>query len=423
MARLVLVFSLRLIALVAFATAATAGGRVALVIGNSAYQAVNPLPNPVNDAHDMAEAFKKLGFDVTLADNLTYEQMRQTLQHFGDKAHGADMAVIYYAGHGMEIDHRNYLIPVDARLQTDRAVAFETIPLDLMMATVDGARSLKIVLLDACRSNPFAARMKLTVASRSIGRGLSQVEPDTGTLVGFSAKEGTVAGDGTGRNSPYTVALLSHIAIPGLEISLMFRQVRDAVLEATDNQQEPFTYGSLPGKSLYFVPPVSAETLKATRNQSDTAPTPGPDLEAWNAIKDSTSIAVFETYIKQFPDSLFVAFAKARLAELKAQEQATLPQTERTDTPAKETSTGTDLQPPAPPLKPSPAPGFNLKPVCRGWLAKFRRGHKPHAAFAAGIDGSCGWSAGGYANLATAIAEALRYCHQQNPTCKIIATK
>ena len=429
MLRLVLVSILRLAALIAMVSAAGASGRVALVIGNSAYEAVTPLTNSINDSRDMAAAFGRLGFDVTLADDLAYDGMRRTLQDFANKAHGADMAVIYYAGHGMEIDHRNYLIPVDARLGTDRSVAFEAIPLELMLAAVDGARDLKIVLLDACRNNPFTARMKLTGGSRSIGRGLSRVEPETGTLVGFAAREGTVAEDGKGRNSPYAAALLSHIEKPGLEISLLFRQVRDAVLEATGNQQEPFTYGSLPGKSLYFTPPPSASngTVEATRTDTQPTAQPSEDLVAWDAIKDTDSVAVFETYIQKFPSSVYAAFASARLKELKAREQtipSMQPPADRTGTNGMMAMAPPQPMPkPKPEAAPKPAPSFKLNATCRNWLGKFKRGHKPHAAFAAAGNGSCGWSAGGHSTVAEAVKEALYQCHKQYRDCKIVLTK
>jgi len=431
MLRLALASILSLALFAAMLPAAGANERVALVIGNSAYQAVTPLTNPANDSLDMAAAFKRLGFDVTLASDLTYDGMRRTLQEFAGKAHKADMAVIYYAGHGMEIDHRNYLIPVDARLRTDRSVAFEAIPLDLMLAAVDGARALKIVLLDACRSNPFTARMKLTGGSRAIGRGLSRVEPETGTLVGFAAREGTVAEDGKGRNSPYAAALLSHIEKPGLEISLMFRQVRDTVLKSTGNQQEPFTYGSLPGKNLYFIPPPDAPGANNETARKSASPTskPSEDLVAWDAIKDTSSVAVFEAYIQKFPTSIYAAFASARLKELKAKDatsQSMQPPADHTGTNG-EVAKAPRMPMPMPKPKidaaPKPKPGFKLSASCRGWLAKFKRGHKPHAAFAAGVDGSCGWSAGGHSTVAAAISEALYQCHKWNADCKVILTK
>jgi len=424
MLRLLLSSILRLAALIAMVSAAAASGRVALVIGNSAYQAVAPLTNSINDAKDMAAAFGRLGFDVTLADDLTYDGMRRSLQDFANKAHGADMAVVYYAGHGMEIDHHNYLIPVDARLRTDRSVTFEAIPLALMLTAVEGARDLKIVLLDACRSNPFTARMKVTEGSRSIGRGLSRVEPDTGTLVGFAARQGTVAEDGKGRNSPYAAALLAHIEKPGLEISLMFRQVRDDVLKATDNQQEPFVYGSLPGKSLYFIPPNAASPITANAMPTKVPPVT-QDLVAWDAIKDTDSIAVFEAYIEKFPNSIYATFAKARLKELKAREEASLspaPGDEPTGEQTKMAITP-PLPMPKPHIKPVPKKTlFVLGPSCRDWLAKFKSWHKPRAAFAAGADGSCGWSYD-FKTLSQAKARALAECHKRHPNCKIILTR
>src|SRR5690606_21687909 len=151
------------------------------------------------------------------------------------------------------IEKQNYLIPVDARLEVDSDILFDTIPLDLVTETVSGAKTLRLVLLDACRNNPFVNTIRST--GRSIGRGLSPVEPMGGTVVAYAAKGGTVALDGTGRNSPFMKGLLAHIEEPGLDVSLLFRKVRDAVLADTNQQQEPFTYGSLPGTELFLVPP------------------------------------------------------------------------------------------------------------------------------------------------------------------------
>jgi uncharacterized caspase-like protein len=165
--------------------------------------------------------------------------------------------VIYYAGHGIEMGGRNYLIPVDARLQTDRDVEFEAVPLDQVLSSTEGARKLRLILLDACRENPFARQMRRTVAARAIGRGLARIEPDGGTLVAYAAKDGEVALDGEGQNSPFVTALIRHIATPGVEINKLFRLVRDDVLAATGRKQEPFVYGSLPGEDFYFIPPVA----------------------------------------------------------------------------------------------------------------------------------------------------------------------
>jgi uncharacterized caspase-like protein len=176
------------------------------------------------------------------------------LRSFSALAEGADWAVVYFAGHGIEVGGVNYLIPVDAKLTNDRDVQFEAISLDQIMTTVEGARKIKVVILDACRDNPFAAQMRRTVATRSIGRGLSRVEPEGASLVVYAAKHGQTALDGAGSNSPFADALTKRIAAPGIEISKLFRLVRDDVLEATAGRQEPFTYGSLPGREdFYFV--------------------------------------------------------------------------------------------------------------------------------------------------------------------------
>lgn len=246
------------LALALFAAPAGAAERVALVIGNSSYRFASQLPNPQKDAVDVGEAFRRLGFEVVQANDLNFDDLRRALREMDRKALGADMAVIYYAGHGIEVDKVNYMIPVDAQLENDRSISYEAVPLDLALQAVAGAAKLKLVIVDACRDNPFLTTMERTDASRSLGRGLASVEPTAGTLVVYSAKEGTVALDGdSGTNSPFATALLSHIEQPGLEINFLFRKVRDDVLQATRQTQQPFTYGSLPAEQIFFVPPDS----------------------------------------------------------------------------------------------------------------------------------------------------------------------
>jgi tetratricopeptide (TPR) repeat protein len=231
------------------------GRRIALVIGNSAYTAVPALPNPQRDAATVAETLRSLGFQkVTLENNLTREGIFNALRAFASDAEQADWAIVYYAGHGIEMGGTNYLIPVDAKLATDRDVEFEAVSLDKVMTAVDGAKKLRLVLLDACRDNPFANQMRRSIASRSIGRGLAQVEPDAGTLVVYAAKNGETALDGTGANSPFVTALVNRMKTPGLEVRRMFDLVRDDVLEATSRHQQPFSYGSISGaEDFYFV--------------------------------------------------------------------------------------------------------------------------------------------------------------------------
>lgn len=311
-----------LVWLVVQLTCAVGAERVAMVIGNADYRNVSRLPNPVNDATDMAAALSRLGFEVTVERNLSFDGLRRALQEFGDRSAGSDMAVIFYAGHGVEIDRQNYVVPVDARLRSDRDVPFEALPLDMMLAAVDGARSLKLVLLDACRDNPFVNQMRVTSPSRSVGRGLARIEPSAGTLVGFAAKEGTIADDGKGRNSPYTAALLAHLDQPGLEINLLFRRVRDQVLAATGGRQQPFTYGSLPGTEI-FLNPQSGPAPDLEAKVPVPAPQPqrqGQDhaREAWEAVALTNSRGVLEAFIDEFPDSVYAKFARARLKELPA---------------------------------------------------------------------------------------------------------
>ena len=204
-----------------FAAPARAGQRVALVIGNASYAHAPSLASPFNDATDIGAALDRLGFSVTPLANAGRAEMWDGLQKFGLAASASEMAVVFYASHGIEVDKRNFLIPVDASLQSDADVEFEAVPLDLVLRAVEGASNFRLIILDACRDNLFAVAMRRAGATRSIGRGLASVEPPGETLVAYAAKEGTVAADGEGRNSPYTTALLTHLEEPGLDVGLM----------------------------------------------------------------------------------------------------------------------------------------------------------------------------------------------------------
>jgi tetratricopeptide (TPR) repeat protein len=229
--------------------------RIALVIGNSAYTAVPALANPERDASAIAASLRAIGFQkVTLDNNLTREGLFNALRTFAGDAEQADWAVVYYAGHGIEINGTNYLIPVDAKLAIDRDVEFEAIPLDKVMTAVDGAKKLRLILLDACRDNPFANQMRRSIATRSIGRGLAEIEPDAGTLVVYAAKHGQTALDGDGANSPFVTALMNRMKTPGIEVRRLFDLVRDDVMAMTERHQQPFSYGSVSGaEDFYFV--------------------------------------------------------------------------------------------------------------------------------------------------------------------------
>jgi tetratricopeptide (TPR) repeat protein len=230
--------------------------RIALVIGNSNYTAVGKLPNPPRDAAALADALRADGFsEVKLVSDVTRKELVKALNDFQDESAKADWAVIYFAGHGIELDGMNYLIPVDAVLKTDRDLQDEAVSLERVISSVANAKKLRLVILDACRNNPFASSMHMTVASRAIHRGLARIEPSGGTLIAYAAKDGEEAIDGdSSGNSPFAAALIKYLVRPGLEVGRLFRLVRDDVLAATDRQQEPFVYGSLPGEELFFRP-------------------------------------------------------------------------------------------------------------------------------------------------------------------------
>jgi tetratricopeptide (TPR) repeat protein len=235
----------------------TFGLRVALVIGNAKYQNVAALSNPLNDARLVAETLRKTGFqEVTLATDLGHDALILALRNFAFRAEHADWSVVYYAGHGMEVGGVNYLIPVDAKLASDRDIGFEAVALDQVLSAAERSKLLRLVILDACRNNPFASQMKrtITVASRSVSRGLASVEPDPGTLVVYAAKDGETALDGDGLDSPFAIAFAHNLQTPGLEVRRMFDFVRDDVMEVTGRRQKPFSYGSISGRQdFYFV--------------------------------------------------------------------------------------------------------------------------------------------------------------------------
>ncbi len=243
-----------LLFVVSFAFSALAaladGSRVALVIGNGNYDHVSQLKNPTRDATDIGAALDRLGFEVTTALDLTYAGMARAVGTFARKAASSDMALIYYAGHGVEVERRNFLLPTDADIRQSLDLDFQALDLQTLLRGVGGAKSLRLVLLDACRDNPFGSQF--AEASRSVGRGLSEIEPPSGIIVGYAARGGTVAYDGQGDNSPYAAAILEHLETPGVELGKLFRKVRDSVLAETSGRQEPFTYGSLSANDIFL---------------------------------------------------------------------------------------------------------------------------------------------------------------------------
>jgi uncharacterized caspase-like protein len=231
--------------------------RVALVIGNSRYAHVPSLPNPRNDAAALAETLNRIGFvKVTLHTDLVRDSLIDALKAFSADAATADWAVVYFAGHGIELGGVNFLLPVDAKLASDRDAGREAIRLEQVLDAVGGAKKLGVVIFDACRDNPFVDTILRTMGStRSGGQGLAPVDPEGATFVAYAAKHGQTALDGLGSNSPFTMALLKQLEGPAVELNLMFRRVRDEVMRMTQRKQEPFTYASLPAEEFYFRKP------------------------------------------------------------------------------------------------------------------------------------------------------------------------
>jgi Caspase domain len=253
--RQLLIYVLCLIVSAMFANAAEAERRVALVVGISAYTNAPTLPNTINDSNAIAALLRSIGFEVVISRNdLGVVDFKRTVREFLITAENADVAVVYYAGHGIEISGTNYLIPVDARLSRDYDVDDEAIALDRIIWALQPVRRLRLILLDACRDNPFAA--KLRSAGRTPTRGglakLDEVGADT--LVAYAAKAGSISYDGDGVNSPYAIALLRHLAEPGVDIRITLGRVRDTVIAMTGGRQEPFIYGSLGGATISLVP-------------------------------------------------------------------------------------------------------------------------------------------------------------------------
>ncbi len=233
--------------------------RVALVIGISAYQNAPTLANPVNDARAIGEALRRLNFEVYELFDPDYRGFSRGLRDFGVRVQSADTAVIYYAGHGVQADHENYLLPADAKLEHQHDLLFEAIPLRLLLGEMVQASKIGIILLDACRNNPFTDRMSRSFATsqRAIatGAGLARVDDvPRNTMVVMATKADQGADDGDAGHSPFAEALLAHLQIPGLELGLFFRSVRDTVLKATNNRQEPYIFSSLGAEPFYFRP-------------------------------------------------------------------------------------------------------------------------------------------------------------------------
>lgn len=308
-------------------SAAKADRRVAFVVGNGAYKNVAQLPNPPIDAKAMASTLRNVGFEVIEGSNLTRDQMTEKLLDFGRKAQGSDVAVFYYAGHGIAVGGSNYLLPVDADIKSEMDVKLgAAINIDLTLDQTMGDAKVKLVFLDACRDNPFAAKIKSNSATRSVNvqSGLAEMKSGEGTLIAFATGPGQTALDGQeGNNSPFTRALIDNITKPGVEIQQAMTSVRAQVNEETHKGQLPWGHTNLIG-AVYLNPaqqtqqvanaaPIASSSTPAAAASSSSD---GVELEYWRSVKETNKPEELNAYLSAYPNGQFKALALARLAAI-----------------------------------------------------------------------------------------------------------
>ena len=313
---------LSLICMALSVNSAQADRRVAFVVGNGAYKNVAPLPNPSIDAKAMASALRNVGFEVVEGTNLTRDKMTERLLDFGKKAQGADVAVFFYAGHGIAISGTNYLLPIDADIKSEMDVKLgAAINIDLTLDQTMGDAKVKLVFLDACRDNPLAAKIKSNSATRSVNvqTGLAEMKSGEGTLIAFATGPGQTALDGTeGGNSPFTRALLANLTQPGVEIQQAMTKVRAQVNEETNKGQLPWGHTNLIG-TVYLngAPAPTAPGASApAQQQVALAPNSEVEVEFWRSIKDSNKAEEFKAYLTNYPNGQFRSLAQSRVASL-----------------------------------------------------------------------------------------------------------
>lgn len=321
----------------AFATVALAEKRVALVIGNSSYQHATALPNPVNDAEAISSMLEGLGFSVIKGINLTDRDFGRVIGQFSRKLNeGADVALFFYGGHGLQLNGKNYLIPTDALLDSEASLDFEAVRLQTVMRLMEQSRRTNLVFLDACRDNPIARNLAKRMGTRSValGRGLAQVETGVGTMIAYSTQPGNVALDGQGTHSPFAKALLKHSQTPGLEIESLMRKVRQDVIAETNGDQVPWNHSSLTRSfvlnkqakpAVSIAPAVTPGIAGAATSQFHEL---ALDVAFWQAVQSSKNPLLYREYLKKFPNGQFAVIAKIQLEQFKAQQpKAVAPQT------------------------------------------------------------------------------------------------
>lgn len=313
--------------LVANVSNAAAERRVALVIGNSDYKHTSALRNPKHDANDLSVVLARMGFEVIDGTDLNKRDMERRIRDFSNALEGADVGLFFYAGHGLQVNGKNFLAPIDAELKSESDLDFEAVELNLVLRQMERNARINLVFLDACRDNPLAQVLARSLSSRgrsaAMGRGLARVEKAVGMMIAFATQPGNIALDGEGRNSPFTSALLKHIGTDGASINDVMIDVRNDVLESTDGKQVPWENSSLTGQ-FYFKPGDKAvqvaaadpaQTQTSTRATSSNADI---DLAFWTSIRGSSNPALFEEYLRRFPDGAFTPIAKEKLNKTRA---------------------------------------------------------------------------------------------------------
>ncbi len=307
-----------LLALIGLSAPALGEMRVALVIGNSAYKNAPALANPKNDAEAMAASLKRLGFEVLAGTDLDKPAMDRLLQAYADKLEKADVALVFYAGHGLQVNGRNYLVPVDGKLDKESDLIFQAVALDTIQGLMEQGQRTSILILDACRDNPLARNLARSMGTRStgIGRGLGEAKAGVGTLIVYATQPGNVALDGEGANSPFTTALLANLEANELEVRQVLTRVRQAVIVSTKGKQVPWDSSSLTG-DFYFAASGAREAPAAPRAAPQASP-PSADSENlfWQSVRESKNAADYKAYLARYPQGVFSELAKIRLAEI-----------------------------------------------------------------------------------------------------------
>jgi uncharacterized caspase-like protein len=300
------------------ATAAQAQKRVALVVGNSAYQHAPKLTNPKNDATDISAALKMLGFQVVEGFDLDKAAFDRKVRDFAGALKGADAGVLFYAGHGLQVAGENYLVPIDAKAEDATALEFEMLRAGVIHRIMEQQTNTNIIFLDACRDNPLARNLARSMGTRSaeVGSGLARIESGVGTLISFSTQPGNVALDGSGRNSPFAGALVKQLDTSSDDLGAMLIAVRNEVMQATQRKQVPWENSALTGRFYFKAAGQTATVPKVEPARLSEA------AEAWSATKDTTSVAVLEAYLTRYKETFYAELARNRIEELKQQQVA-----------------------------------------------------------------------------------------------------